>query len=522
MRHVSDVNWEPIDANVYDPYFLKKYIEEDNFKRVIHKDTPLVTGEKGSGKSALVKALHKKHSSDFTEIIEFNFDTDISTDTVVGHILKVCDISGFERLQLMADSWRYAILVTCMREVISNNKTNLTLEETKIYNYLKKHELIAKSLSDIIIDVGVKIWKKIERYTATEDRIAKDLYPGEIAAELLHEIRGLPIGDIEFKECQHIFSKYLKKKNKKILVSIDNFDLLPTEGPKRRSNIELIFYGLVEAVYKLTTGEEFHDVIHLKAVLPYDRWISVKMRDRDKYDPYCKKIAWDKVTLKAFLKKRITYSLELEQSISFKRAWNLIFPREIINTTVNIREDTFDYILRHTMWRPRHLQIHLTKLSQDFRERIITEEILRRSVSKSSKLIVRYWLEEHYINHPKLEEFIKFFKGKRNILRYSEVYTIVEKILERMSVDEYTTTEKIDAMYILGFFGTRNISTGKKSEDIYYPPVNTGNEDYFCRFQFNHANANITHGMEDDDEIVIHPLFNEFCDLRPAINKIIG
>lgn len=521
MEPISAIEWGPVDANARDPNFLKKYIEESNFKNLLSKGIPIVTGDKGSGKSALVQGLNKKHKQEYTHFVNFSFDDDIATDAIVSNIYKVCETASIDKLKLMAGSWEYAILISCMKEVVEGVKLP-TITEKAIISYLKAENVIQKSLTDVLIDSAIKIWGIIEKYTANETTSQSDQYPGVFSPDLMSEIRNLPLSNLKFIKIKKLFVKYISDKNLKILVTLDNLDMLRVESIDHKTNIDLIFYGLVHSVYKIATSDELGENIFPKAVVPYDIWISVNMRDRDKYDPYCKKISWTKGSLMSFLRQRISVSLNSETSLSVDMILNEVFQNNIFNDHVGIEEKTFDYILRHTLYRPRHFQIHLSIFSQDYEGKVATGELLRRSIEKSSKLIVGYWLEEHFLNHPRLKQIIKSFRHKSNILEYGVLYDFMGKVLLHMGLSNYSVTTKLNQLYLLGFLGLKVEVDIKNGLDVQQQPRKPYIEPYTCQFQYSHPNSTITDGLSNNVEFVIHPLFVDYCELRPSRELLIG
>lgn len=520
MEPISSIEWGPVDANAKDPHFLKKYIEESNFRKVVSNSIPIVTGDKGSGKSALVKGLNEKHRKEFTHFVNFSFDDDMATDAIVSNIYKVCETASIDKLKLMSGSWQYAIIVSCMKEVLVKVKLP-SLQERRIISFLKSEDIISKTLTDILIDSAIRIWTLIEKYTAGETKERRDSYPSGFAPDILREVRKLPLGDLKFLEINKEFNEYIQERGLKILVTLDNLDMLRVESINHKSNLDLIFYGLVHSVYKIAISDLGDNIIP-KAVVPYDIWISVNMRDRDKYDPYCKKISWTKDNLMSFVHRRISFSLRRDYSLSFGSTFGEVFPDKIYNEYIDVEEDTFEYILRHTLYRPRHFQIHLSKFAQDYEGRKATAELLRKSIENSSRLIVGYWIEEHYLNHPRLKELIKSFKHKSNIIPYHELYDFIGKILINMKLTEYSVTAKINQLYLLGFLGLKvdvdtNIGLANQQQ-----PRKQEVKPYICQFQYSHANPTITDGLANDAEFVIHPLFVEYCELKPNREIIIG
>ena len=74
MISLNAVEWGPIDADKKDPKFVEKWIEPDNIRSLLDDKVWLITGEKGSGKTAICRAIKEKHGERLFSISEVNFD----------------------------------------------------------------------------------------------------------------------------------------------------------------------------------------------------------------------------------------------------------------------------------------------------------------------------------------------------------------------------------------------------------------------------------------------------------------
>ena len=74
MIPLSDVTWGPINATERDAHFSDKWIEPTEIRNCLDHDCWIVTGEKGSGKSAIQRAMREIHSGDYyvTPLVDFD------------------------------------------------------------------------------------------------------------------------------------------------------------------------------------------------------------------------------------------------------------------------------------------------------------------------------------------------------------------------------------------------------------------------------------------------------------------
>ncbi len=158
--------------------------------------------------------------------------------------------------------------------------------------------------------------------------------------------------------------------------------------------------------------------------------------------------------LKQFLARRISLHTRSADVQPFEALWSSILPETVTNPFYQIEENCYDYILRHTMYRPRHLQIHLEKLASSYHGRLIESSMIARSVRESNVKIANFYLKEYALDHPNLDKLIiSQFKNQENVILYRNFRQIIEKALKHYGVTDITVDEKVDVLYTIGFFG---------------------------------------------------------------------
>ncbi len=98
--------------------------------------------------------------------------------------------------------------------------------------------------------------------------------------------------------------------------------------------------------------------------LPWNRTANKKINLPQHIKPLMEEIRWTKENLRKFISKRIEWEMNgrLNGRPHFRAgtdAWDAVFPTTIENRSCerqHSREESFDYILRHTQWRARDLQ----------------------------------------------------------------------------------------------------------------------------------------------------------------------
>lgn len=522
MQPLSLVEFGPVDAYSFDKNFLEKYVEQNNFKILIDNTYSIITGEKGAGKSALIKGLTLKHKNEFTHIVNLSFN-DLSFSPIIDSLTAISRTSEISSLYLIINYWKYSLIIEGMKAVIGSKMTHFSPTETVIYNYLVENKHIKENLFSRLLNLCLRIWQLIERLTR---KPLSDDFPGILPPDILTEIKDFPLHKRQYMEAEKMFGRYIKKRNLRVLISLDGLDILRVNTREDFNRVLLIFEGLIAATYGISTSPAFCENIILKSLIPYDLYLGLNLRDMDKYEEKYRKMYWDYKSLQEFLRKRIVRCIDFRRSVGFEKAWSEILPTKVTNTRVEIEEDSFEYFLRHTLYRPRQLQVHLKMLAEVYEGRIIDEGMVSEVIRESTKKLVRFLTLEHKMTHPKFDEFIHHFRNKPNILTYGALYKLVTGILDTMGIRNMPAEEKISALYRIGFIGhKRNIDIQTRQSGVLYryrPPVKGGVQPYICDFHHNAPNMNFTRGLRDEDEIVIHPLFYDYCNIKPTNDFVIG
>ncbi len=526
MIPLSDIDWGPTDAADPDDAFLVKFIEPEEIKKLLGQKYWIISGEKGSGKTAICKRVVLKHSKEFSAICELEFK-DVEFAAVIKNLIHLASATDIACLSLISNYWEYVIIIEAMKASLLKTGNHLSKEATLLNNYLSKHGLIENSITSIMLNLIASCWNFIDEWTkpggSKPNRI---LLPSNLAPQVVDQISKYPIFDPEFKKAREIFSTYLHDKNEKVLITLDGFDRLRTTKETDRQALQIIFEGLTEAVYAISISKDFFDCFQIKALIPYDRYLSLELRDLDKFESKYRNIRWDYNSLQEFLSRRLNIHHSLQQLKDFTDLWSMVMPPKITNTFYNITEESFDYILRHTMYRPRHLQIHLQMMTEMYPNKIIDPSMIPKAIRESSKKIASFFIKEYKIDHPLIEPFLNRFKGKTNIMSFKDFREIVSKALDHLEVKDWDIEKKIDALYNIGFCGVvKHLEQHQKNIQRVYryePPRKMGVSPYRCDFYYNKPLPKMTTHVENNSLIAIHPIFFDYCEMEPHPDMIVG
>lgn len=110
MIPLSNVNWGPTDALERDAKFPQKWIETPSIKKCLLKKSWLISGEKGSGKSAIRRALSEIYKSNFTTVSIVDFD-DITFKALYENLVELALATKLSKTTTLSHYWQYAMII---------------------------------------------------------------------------------------------------------------------------------------------------------------------------------------------------------------------------------------------------------------------------------------------------------------------------------------------------------------------------------------------------------------------------
>jgi hypothetical protein len=525
MIPLSSVAWGPTDALRRDSQFSDKWVEPNEIKLCLSKDKWLISGEKGTGKSAIRRALVEIYGDQYlvAPVVDFN---DISFRVLYDHLVELANTTKLSKTTTLSNCWQYAMIVELIVAAAQKEPARyqglldrLPGDKTEVPMNLR----LMKLLEDI--------WNKIDEFTGSRGNKSERV-PGKanllassgLTAGLLQHLSQFPLNR-EFVELKYKFFRKIEDSGDRVVLILDGFDRLKNDKRDSRSDsTKLIFASLVDAIQVIRTEPQLPQSLEIKAFIPHDRYLSLPLRDSDKIDTMHVAIRWTRATLQEFLKRRLDLVPKLQTRANFQSAWQQVMPDSVVNSRYRLEEDSFDYLARHTMLRPRQLQIHLEQLTVDYRDQNIDPSMVPAAVAASSKSIAKFFIDEFRTDYPNLARFIASMHGRDNVMEYNQFRQLVSNGLHRYhGVEEDSEVEDtIDELYSMGLFGVLTfIESGQESSGVYCPPTRESRR-HFVDFFFKNAHASISGTLQDDSLVALHPVFIEHCNLRPHGSLIVG
>lgn len=515
----------PTDAIDRDKKFVEKWVEPDEIKKCLRSDNWIITGEKGAGKTAIRKALVEIYGNQYfaSAVVDFN---NISFHLLHEHLVSLAMTTKLSKTATLSHFWQYAMLV----ELIAASAAKNPAQYQEFLRQIPSDRGARVSLNQRLMQLLEEAWNWIDEFTGARTTSghngvgakANMLASGGLSAKLLEQLSRFPLGP-EFEALKQRFFRRVEQRNDRIVLILDGFDRLKTDGSSAHST-RLIFASLVDAIQSIHADPDLPPTLEIKAFVPHDRYLSLPLRDSDKIDTMHVAIRWTRSTLQDFVKRRLELTPKVQESGTFATAWRQVMPEHVHNQGYRIDEDSFDYIVRHTMMRPRQPQIHLEQLALDHFDRNIDPSMVPNSVAESSKKIAKYFIDEFKTDHAYMSRFVSSLHRKDNILEYKEFLSMIDDALKKHQAggDDVLVEDMVDSLYSMGFFGVLNfIEPGRDAPGIYCPPTKESKR-HFVDFFFKNPHPSISGTLQDSSLVALHPVFVDFCSLRAHPSLIVG
>ncbi|OJF70599.1 hypothetical protein BK026_18495 [Alteromonas sp. V450] len=524
MKNRPNIYWGPIDAkDESDGPFLEKFVQCSSYKEIIDSYKPLISGEKGSGKSAFKRHLVATHKKNNDVVTEISFD-DIEYVSVIENLNYLIEYTQAKSLSVLSHYWQFVIFIYAMKTAMSVEKTHLTKEKNLIQEYLTDSGFAEMGIVSIMSLLTFNAIKKIEQVTNPADK--RDLerlgLPTALSAQVHDSLKSYPLFDPKFVQAKNAFFRYLNDGGRKVIITIDDFDEIKAKSTDDRLSIQSIFDSLISAIYVISLTHELRDAFRVYCFIPHDRLIEADLRDYDKIEYKHEAIIWDYAGIKKLLGKRIAFSTGGKK---FDEVWQSLFPAVIPNDCYNIQESSFEYLLRHTQYRPRQILRTLEALETEARKNDFDANKFRQVIHRLAKKNVDAFIKEYSIDHPNLKRFFHRFKNFSNVCEYTSFRQKVEKIISDLG-SYVSLDDKIDQLYNMGFFGVLKELKGHDIKDTaataYLPPTRYRGQRYLCKFYYHHPDESISGALQGEDVIVIHPMFFDYCEQDHHSTAIVG
>lgn len=384
---------------------LKNYfLETGAFYRLRDGEKSILLGNRGSGKSAIVKMLSEYYNQKDCIVIEI-LPEDYSYEMFKKSAV-IKNEGEWIKASAYTAAWKYLIYVTAMKAFLKDSDTIVKSQAKEIYDYIRKtHKRYDQQHNwDIFINYLKRIEGiKVGKYeVGIKTKQLQELYKLEEVYNLLEGLKRL---------CSR----------KKIIFLIDELD----KGWDASEEAQAFIGGLFQASITLNQlSKNFSVIISLRQEL-YDN-IPLLYEDYQKYNDLFEVIEWDKQSLFKLITKRISFSLKKTEKLSDTEKWETVFQNEFNGVK------TYDYIIKRTLNRPREL----LQFCIDARDRAIENRSDKIDINAIVTSGVKYSgkrtkdiATEYKFQYPNLLNIFELFRGRKCCFSRNELEELFTKVL---------------------------------------------------------------------------------------------
>lgn len=317
-----------------------------------------------------------------------------------------------------------------------------------------------------------------------------------------------------------VIRNILERHQKKVLLTLDRFDDFYDEFQYRQDSGNLLYEkrtflssllkGLVIAARDLQRDAANYAWMHMILTIPMDKFLELQLRERaDLESNHVVRLEWSPKELYELVNRRIASAMNLPEK-EVPNAWKQLFPFDVANARVKeVKEDSFLYILRHSLWNPREIQMYLKALFAEMERRPADEELFRRTVRQETENIIR----REFIG-----QFIGEFHGLQKVLNKLNNVSLrtvmpYEDLCDKLGglelfEDCRTPDQILLRLFHMGVIGVRmNARQGVGNVLV----INQQKREVSYRFCFN---SDENDPFSPGCEVCFHPMFFEYLNLR--------
>lgn len=487
--------------------------------RIINQDVCFVIGRKGSGKSTLLSTIQSydpfffhDHYKKLACIDAESLDISFIYNNLINKVRQDLNVLS---MQKVLDTFWEILLV--FQSIVTNGLELEYFEITEDDNRYKTFEKVTKKLKELlgiysdkfksglppssICNCAVELVERHIRLNLLDN--ACELAPLTGATSNIDSF--VILNEIFGAELFHQYCLGVRQCKKKILLALDGFDThsedfrfttnrladINENEYNFRTDFEIrLFRELMVVVSNIKRKriqlekQYFFSAVHFCVILPQDRYDQIALDDRDIEKRSICSLNWDAYELMEMLVRRLEYHFKIESSLKIggleKRFYYILqekmphIPKEI-TIVVNgypQKMSLFNYLLRHTFWRPRDIIKNfaiIMKLSKDNDIDSKNPQLIQSIIKKALTLGASRIIEGEFINEYKnvyvnIKEVLLNFRTNdfmQDFDLFCEKLSRIE-IRTAKTSSEFDVEDKLRLLYKLGVIG---LYTNKVDEE---------------------------------------------------------
>jgi hypothetical protein len=530
-----------IDAAV-EKHLADFFVESPELSPIFTNSCSIVSGTKGSGKTAIRRAyeVEEIYRKQFFAVRSIDLDM-LSFSALFAAILRINTTANAGEVAIARNIWRHVLTIYALeaysdRCLFLKDERQISPEDLRlaeeIHKYLFSLKLRGKKPTTQLLSFIEMLWVNISKLgresSGSDGPLLLGLLPEQI--DLLQHYPAFP----EMHAfCEKVASR-LKKIGTPLLICLDGLDSIIDYSKQSRN---CIFAGLIDAVYKHTvpmTGQsEIADYILVKALLPLELSRSAYdlILDLDKVMQTHEEITWGVDSLKELVRKRLVRYTR-SKSDHFTDVWHEVMPEKIRNQEHKVDEFSFDYILRHTLFRPRQLIVHIQEIldawDSNYSSTRVDTSFIPPIVANTNVELVKFIISELRVVYPELEGFLKSWYGAPNLISYSDFRSRIERHFcnkkEKDSAQCRDLEHILSDFYSYGLFGIslEQIPTTLRETTLDSAQGKGGHRPLPFQFCFPHTSQGSSFlSQASYGNVAFSPMFHEYCRMKPVADGYI-
>jgi hypothetical protein len=491
----------------FDDRFQQHFVATPEFARLLSDECMIIAGGKGSGKTAIMRALYdiEAYRTRYTAVYPVKLDQ-IKFGQLFAAIKRLDDASKHGVVAIARTTWQNVIAIFILESVLKE-KLLQSRQRGEIRKYLSENGYLNATASDQLLGHLERVWRLISKLS--DDSEASETNPLlGLRARQQKAITAFP-SDQTLDKFLSLALDAIRSSGKRLMICLDGLDSVVEYSVGSR---DYIFAGLIDAIYKCATHPKLKGAVVIKALIPKELAHGARalLRDLDKINQYMASVHWDSDNLSAFIRRRLEEYVKTKGR-PFDEIWREFFPDRIRNDMHGMEEDSYNYLLRHTLYRPRQLLIHVQNILNEWDLRSVhapfkvDPTFIPKIVADTNFELAEFVVNELALDFSSLNEFLKCFRGLPSVMPWSELSNRIERYLGA-SPDK--VGEIFTDLYNYGFFGVSHMQAGTDGKKPY------------AQFRFGFMNRkverNVAGGLEDRSLIALAPVFVEYCGCKPS------
>jgi len=486
-----------------DKGFSAHFVSSEDLDAILNTETMVVYGSKGSGKSALRRALTEIHKDEFcvAGTVDLN---EISFSQIYSDLQKINQTTQAEIPLVARAAWRNVLALFVVELVTNSLPENHSLRR-RTRQFLAAHRgLPSANSNNRLLEWIERVFKQIETYVVEEELPLAGLTPEQrMGVVAFPGVDGLG-------ELLQAATDHCRSTTKRALVCLDGLDTIVDHTAESRS---AIFAGLIDAIDQNRTDAVFEGAVCFKAFLPAELTDDAHLLlwDADKRPTsFTHRLRWSQDEFQKFIAKRLA-PYTRTRGTAFRENWEEIFPALLHNKKHDVEEEVFSFVLRHTLHRPRQLLIQLQSILDRWdahHEAVrIDPSFIAPVVSETSAQLAEWTVDQLSRRYSNVYAFFGGLRGSPSVMTQLEFMQRIRKqLFPEVKPGEIDVLVK--ELYDLGLFGLPPMADGR--------PVT---EKKMLRCHFGSIGPRVRGRVmhwEPADLVAISPMFDEYCALRES------